>query len=139
MKIPQFLAFCANRNLLSTFPHVLRASDIPVAQVRSVVSSDTFLTLCEEFSDIFEEDTLATVIGNPLHLHLLRIGQSYQPLQFTMARCTPLHSRSTRMFWPKFITKGVIEKVPAKEFCMMFLRFLIPNQRRVSSSFCSGK
>ena len=98
----------------SHFPHII--AEHTSALQSSVTSTDTLESLCEEFADVFQEDTLAPMKGTPMHVHLRRNDPKYKPLRVTTARRTPLHyKKEADLLIESLLASCVIEKVPANE------------------------
>ena len=72
--------------------------------------------LIADYQDVFDEETLSPMAGEPMHIHLRRDDPDYKPLKISIARRTPLHyKKEADKLVKDLLEKGVIEKVPANE------------------------
>ena len=103
------------RVLPKNYPHVIPG---PVAHHTKAAGNSprTMEQLLEEFKEVFDEETLSPMAGDPMHIHLRREDPDYKPLKVTIARRTPLHfKKEADKLVRDLLEKGVIEKVPANE------------------------
>lgn len=73
--------------------------------------------LIEEYSDVFNDEVLTPMAGEPMHIHLDRFSNEYKPLRICTARTVPVHlakEAEKTMEW--FVKSGVVQKVEGNEF-----------------------
>ena len=104
------------RVLPETYPHVIVPGPVAHHTTTKGNSPLTVEQLTEEYKDVFDEETLSPMAGEPMHIHLRREDPEYKPLKITIARRTPLHfKKEADKLVRDLLEKGVIEKVPANE------------------------
>jgi hypothetical protein len=52
---------------------------------------DTLKSLIAEFADVFNDETLTPIIGEPMQIHLMRNNPNYKPTRIGTYRKVPLH------------------------------------------------
>jgi hypothetical protein len=52
-------------------------------------SRDTLDSLIAEFADVFDDETLTPVVGEPMHIHLMRDDPNYKPTRRSTSRKVP--------------------------------------------------
>jgi hypothetical protein len=57
-------------------------------------SRDTLDWLVAEFADVFDDETLTPVVGEPMQIHLMRDNPNYKPTRISTFRKLPLHFKS---------------------------------------------
>ena len=77
--------------LQNSFPHRLKPLDNQAFQIDSSPRKDSIESLTLEFQDVFNEDAITPMKGDPMHIHLNRNTPGYKPLKVFTARSTPLH------------------------------------------------
>ena len=104
------------RVLPANYPHVIVPGPA-VRQAETTGNSPLALEqMLEEYKDVFDEETLTPMAGDPMHIHLRRDDPTYKPLRITTARRTPLHfKKEADKLIKDLLARGVIEKVPANE------------------------
>ena len=113
------------RILPSTYPHVATKTQVlsisrpekgKKLEVAQTFTADSLESLCEQYEDVFKEDTLTPMSGEPMKIHLRRDDVNYKPLRIFTARRTPLHYKSEAdKLINNLLETGVIEKVPPNE------------------------
>jgi hypothetical protein len=66
--------------------------------------------------DVFNNETLTPVSGNPMQIHMMRDDPNYKPTRISTLRKVPLHFKKEAdktLHW--FIKSGVIVPVPPTE------------------------
>lgn len=79
-------------------------------------SPDTLESLLEEFADVFDEERVTPMAGEPMVIHVNRDAPGYKPLRLSTARQIPIHFQveaEKNIKW--FLDSGVIERVPNNE------------------------
>jgi hypothetical protein len=79
-------------------------------------SRDTLDSLIAEFADVFDDETLTPVVGEPMQIHLMRDDPNYKPTRISTSRKVPLHFKKEAdktLDW--FLKSGVIVPVPPHE------------------------
>ena len=71
------------------FPH--HVSEALSANITETPTNDSIDTLVNEYQDVFNEDKITPMTGEPMHIHLRRDMPGYKPLKVSTARRTPLH------------------------------------------------
>jgi hypothetical protein len=73
-------------------------------------------TLDSLIADVFYEETLTPVAGEPMQIHLMRDDPNYKPTRISTSRKVPLHFKKEAdktLDW--FLKSGVIVPVPPHE------------------------
>ena len=84
--------------------------------VPATASEDTLEGLVAEFHDVFDEETITPMTGDPLHIHVRRDDPNYKPLRVFTARKVPLHyAKEAGELVDLMLKSGVIERVPTDE------------------------
>jgi hypothetical protein len=79
-------------------------------------SKDTLESLIAEFADVFNDETLTPVLGEPMQIHLMCKDPNYKPTRISTSRKVPLHFKKEAdktLNW--FLKSGVIIPVPPHE------------------------
>jgi hypothetical protein len=79
-------------------------------------SRDTLKSLITEFADVFDDETLTSLIGEPMQIHLMRDDPNYKPTRISTSRKVPLHIKKEAdktLDW--FLKTNVIVPVPPHE------------------------
>ena len=101
--------------LSADFPAVLSRAQANVA-ASAPTHQDTLEGLLGEFSDVFNEETVTPMTGEPMHIHIRRDDSNYQPLKVINARRTPKHfQKEADKLIKSLLASGVIVKVPTNE------------------------
>ena len=96
------------------FPH--RVSEALSAAILEMQPDESVDTLINEHQDVFNEDKITPMTGEPMHIHLRRDMPGYKPLKVSTARRTPLHFKKQADELIKNLeASGVIVKVDANE------------------------
>ena len=94
------------------FPHVMQQS----ANALHTSSPESLDDLLSEFQDVFNEETVTPMAGDPMHIHIRKDRDGYRPLRTKIARKTPKHfQKEAEKLIQHFVDSGVIVKVPANE------------------------
>jgi hypothetical protein len=81
---------------------------------KTLKSRDTLKSLIAEFADVFDDETLTPVVGEPMQIHLMRDDPNYKPTRISTSRKVTLHFKKDRTLdW--FLKSGVIVPVPPHE------------------------
>ena len=97
------------------FPH-LHDSPKGTKALSAVTTNDTLESLLAEFQDVFQEEKVTPMHGEPMHIHIRKNDPEYRPLRMKVARRTPKHfQKDADELIKKLLDSGVIAKVPANE------------------------
>ena len=92
------------------------ATEVPNKARCSSTHGDTLDSLMEEFSDVFDDEKVTVMAGEPMRVHIDREDPKYKAIHVNAARRVPLHFQEEAdktLQW--FLDSGVIEKVPNTE------------------------
>jgi hypothetical protein len=99
--------------ILPKFPAKVQEIKMPD---KTLKSRDTLKSLIAEFADVFDDETLTPVVGEPMQIHLMRNNPNYKPTRISTSRKVPLHFKKEAdrtLDW--FLKSGVIVPVPPHE------------------------
>jgi hypothetical protein len=74
--------------ILPKFPAKVQEIKMPD---KTLKSRDTLKSLIAEFADVFDDETLTPVVGEPMQIHLMRNNPNYKPTRISTSRKVPLH------------------------------------------------
>ena len=70
------------------FPHILNKASVLEKSPQKV---DKLEDLLEEFKDVFNEEQVTPMVGEPMHIHIRKDSAEYKPLKMKVARKTSMH------------------------------------------------
>jgi hypothetical protein len=102
------------------FPAKVHQIKVPEKKLKPVIftppTTDALKSLIAEFSDVFNDETLIPVCGEPMQIHMMRDDPNYKPTRISTSRKVPLHFKKEAdktLDW--FLKSGVIVPVPPHE------------------------
>jgi hypothetical protein len=106
--------------ILPRFPakvHQIKVADKNLKPVTVTPrKTDTLESLIAEFADVFNDETLTPVLGEPMQIHMMHDDPNYKPTRKSTSRKVPLHFKKEAdktLDW--FLKSGVIVPIPPTE------------------------
>ena len=123
IRVEALVTPCLSENMLVSYNDLIRLGILnelfpePIHRIKASATSNLdFDELCNEFKDVFDEDTVSPLKGDPMEIHLNKDDPSYKPIHVTTARKVPLHFQAEAdKTLTLFLESGVIERVPTTE------------------------